>query len=178
MNLRHLVAVALGCAAVLRSQTPGDAFRKRPVVVSNRIQMYAELTQSPFRVGQPVEIAIRLKNVSATSVRVGDSNPAVDFELVVTDAAGSEPPRTEYGKRAFNMEIPILRAATLDLDPGQEVQNSLDVAKIYQLRPGSYLARVALGLFPGQASRPSSTYDPTRPVEKAFSNLVQFTVVP
>jgi hypothetical protein len=159
MNLRPLEAVvALGCAATICSQTPGDAFRKRPVVVSNRIQVFAELTQSPFRVGQPVEIAIRLKNVSPTSVRVGDSDPAVDFELVVTDAAGSEPPRTEYGKRAFN----IWRSPFSARQPWISTRTGGSE----QLGCREDLS-IEFGILPSPGG-----------VEKAFSNLEQFTVVP
>ena len=99
---------------------------------STRLQLIAELEKTGAREGVPVFINLRLKNISSATVKLGDSDGYVDYELTVVDGSGKEAQRTEYGRA----ERSIFRATSMDLEPGQETQITLELTKVYVLPPG------------------------------------------
>jgi hypothetical protein len=141
-----------------------------PVRVSTRLQALADVEPAIAKPGVPVFAKLRLKNISARTVRMVDSG-YTDYDVTVADGSGKEPPLTEFGKRL--PEMPILRSVGLDLEPGQEVQVTLEITKLYQLSPGTYYARVDRHTIVPELAEEFGKVD-----EKAFFNPVQFTILP
>jgi hypothetical protein len=183
MNARtflFLVAIVSGNRA--NGQAVRVDSRPHPAVASTRLQLHAEVGPTSANRGVPIIMSLRLRNGSSGAVRIADTSWEYDYELVVTDASGKEPPRTELGRKLLAGDYVLLHSESVDLKSGQEIEASLDVTRIYQLiQPGTYYARATRSrVFPDSADEAtlSSTSGGPRPVEKVFSNSVQFTVLP
>ena len=71
---------------------------------------------------------------------IGDDGSAYyEYELIVTDALGVAPPRTNLGETIFRLEYALIHADRIFLDPGEEIQARLDIAKIYVDTAGNLL---------------------------------------
>jgi hypothetical protein len=124
------------------------------------------------RVGEPIWIKLRLKSLSYRSVKLSDTWLEHDFQINVVDADGKEPPRTKFGQHSFLPET-LLRSTWLYLDPGQELQATIEITKVYQLTHA--------GVYSIRASRivaPESKEDAAAGVETGFSNTVTFAIRP
>ena len=134
--LRPVFALILLPAGYILAQ----GVRPLPIKASTRLQPSAVVEPIAAKVGQPILLKLQLKNVSSKVVTVGDSNFYTDYDLVVTDLSGKEPQKTKFGLAI--PEMPLLRSTTLDIAPGEEVQATLEITKIYDpQRPGTYYAR-------------------------------------
>jgi hypothetical protein len=177
--LGFLAAATIACVAALAQGTKTDA--KIPVVLSTRLQLRAEMETATVKLGAPVVVKFRLKNAYSAAIRIGDTWEPYDYELLVTDASGGEPPRTAVGQRIFRGEYGVLHSDSIDLQPGQEIEATLDISTIYQLtQPGTYSVRAMRNKIFGDAAEMSlrNPKERAKSIEKAASNVVQFTIVP
>jgi hypothetical protein len=171
----------LACLAVVYGQAVKDPVRPNPVRVSSRAQLIASLEQARVRVGDPIKLHFRLKNVSSEAINLMASDFNEDYWLVVTDASGAELPRTEEGDR---MRQPSRTGGGIvgSLAPGAEYGGgTIDVTKHYQLdRPGNYFVRIArrIGLPPDMPHPKTAEEGAKMPLEEAVSDLIPFTVTP
>ncbi len=174
MRAIWMAVVVIGGVIAGSAQELRDARTNLPVRTSIRARTNIELEAGRLNLGQPIWLKTRVTNVSTNPVDFVTSSAKLDFDLTVTDAAGRELPRTEVGKRIFRGEVSVLRSSHDRLQPGEEQQDRIDVATIYQFtQPGTYSVRAARYLTPEDWSGGLATV-----VEKAFSNVVQFTIVP
>jgi hypothetical protein len=127
----------------------------------------AELATDRVKTGSPVVATIRLKNVSSRPGHFLETGAYRDYEVLVSDQFEQEALRTEYGKHLVEDER-WGSAKLHELQAGEEIEQTLDIAKIYALRPGRYFARVmrvvvAEGKIEG--------------CEKTVSNVIAFDVI-
>jgi hypothetical protein len=150
------------------------------IIASDRIQVRASIDPASTKAGTPIVIKLISKNIWYDTVTVSDYGAEVDYELIVVDSSGREVPRTRLGDQLFRGEYVLLRTAIIYLEPGQEIRAEIDVTKIYQLtEPGTYYMWATRDPFPGSPDEPKLTGDLSKlPIERAFSNPVQFTIVP
>lgn len=176
LQVSFTLALQLLSASLVQAQ--GAAL---PVKASTRLQLHAEIEPASVKRGTQVVVKFRLKNTFFMPIRIADNGAIIDYDLVVTDAAGKEPPRTDLGKRISRGEYTVLRSVSIDLEPGQEIEASLDVASLYEItQPGTYQVQGIRGAIFGDPSEMErrNSGQPVQSVEKAFSNVVQFTLLP
>jgi hypothetical protein len=167
-----LGATTFFLASAMQGQVARVPSRPLPVISSSRILLLAELEATKVRVGEPIWIKFRLKNVSLRQARLVDTWPEHDFEITVADATGKEPPRTKFGDDSLHPQT-LLRSIAVYLDPGQELQATMEITKVYQL--------AQVGVYSLRASRiviRESKAEAEAAAEKAFSNTVTFTILP
>lgn len=177
-----LSAITILGIEVVLGQAVKDPARLNPVRVSTRVQLLASLERASMKIGDPIQLHYRLKNVSSEVVAVAITDWSVVYWLTVVDASGAEPPRTKKGDRM--RQIPVSTGPNVQgfLQPGADDGDHVtDVTELYRLdRPGAYFVRIAqrLGLPPGEP-RPKTPEEGRRaPVEEAVSDLIPFTIVP
>jgi uncharacterized membrane protein len=124
--------------------------------------------------GATVLARIKAKNVSSKTVRLQDSFPENDFRVVVTDASGREPARTEWGDKLLHEGYAVLRNTVLDLKPGEEQQVTIEVTHIFQLtHTGTYSVQVNRLEIWTEINEDNKKFD-----EIGYSNVVQLQVLP
>src|ERR1700685_1498667 len=131
---------------IAHGQVVKDPVRPNPVRVSSRAQLIASLEQVSVRVGDPVKLHFRLKNLSFETISpLGYSGFNDDYWLMVTDASGTELPLTKEGDRLRQPSKMHAGSIVGALAPGAEdIDAVIDVSRLYQLvRPGNYFARIA-----------------------------------
>ncbi len=177
-----LFAIALAGLGVVYGQAIRDPVRPNPVRVSSRAQLIVSLERARVRVGDPIMLHFRLKNVSSGAINLMASDFNDDYWLMVTDASGTELPRTKEGDR---MRQPSRAGGDRvgSLEPGAEYGDyaAIDVTKHYQLdRPGNYFARIARRIgVPPDVPRPTTLQEGARvPLEEAVSDPIPFTITP
>jgi hypothetical protein len=174
------VLTVLG-ANVGRGQAPGiNHPPNHAIIPSERIQVRAAIDPASAKAGTPIIVKLVSKNIWYDVVTVSDYGAEVDYELIVVDSSGKEAPRTARGDQLFRGEYVLLRTAVIYLEPGKEIRAEIDVTKIYQVaQPGTYYMWATRDPFPGSPDEPKPTGDQSKlPIERAFSNPVQFTIVP
>lgn len=108
-------------------------------MVSTRLRLTAAIDPASAKLHVPITVKLTLKNTSSKIASVVDTSPEYDFEFVVADSSGKEPPRTALGDRMSQGKFVLLRSNRQDLEPGQEIVSEIDVTKIYQItQPGTY----------------------------------------
>ena len=103
--------------------------------------------------------------------------------MTVTDTLGRELPRTPRGEKVLRGEIPLIHAGGGDIEPGEHIEESVNIADVYQLsKPGTYLVRAMRRFIFGTAdearARARTPGEVPRTEEKAVSNPVEFTITP
>jgi hypothetical protein len=136
-----------------------------------------------MRLGEPIYVKFHLTNLSSTAITLGETYPYDDYDLTVTDTLGRELPRTPKGEKVLRGEIPAVHGGGVDIKPGEQIEESVNIADIYQFsKPGTYLVRAmrnwTLGTIDEMRARARTPNEPVRTIEKAVSNAVQFTIMP
>jgi hypothetical protein len=184
-ELVFLFAISL-TANMLHAQAIRDPGRPNPIRVSTRLRMLAGLEHESVKSGDPVALHARYKNVSSGPLTVYDDQRNLRYQLLVTDASGKEPPRTDLGEQwlQFMREPYLLHGIGPDtLEPSAEGGDFvIDVSKYYYLTtPGRYFVRIMFsGLDRDPAEpRPTAVEDPGKvTLEEAVSDPIPFTVTP
>ncbi len=175
-----LILAVLG-ANIGRGQTAGI---KHPpggaIAPSDRLQVHAAIDPAIAKAGTAIIVKLVSKNIWYDTLIVSDYGSEVDYELVVVDSSGKELRRTRFGNQLFLGQYVLLRTAVTYLEPGQEIRAEIEVTKIYEVtQPGTYYMWATRDPLPGSPDEPTPTGDQSkRPIERAFSNPVQFTIVP
>lgn len=116
---------------------------------------------------------LTLKNNDRDPIHVMDTFVEQDYEILVVDDTGKEAKRTNFGRHLVEDERKADRAILLLIEPGQQVEASVDITKIYNLtEPRLYYVRVMRWLLPESDDK----IDP-KIVEMAVSNPCAFTLV-
>jgi hypothetical protein len=145
----------------------------RPVKPSTRVQLQLEIDPVVARPGGQIFARLRLKNVSDKAVTLQDSDPNYDFRVSVVGASGREPDRTAWGDTLLRGEVSLLHNRTMDLQPGQEQQVSVEITHVYRFtQPGTYYARVVRNGVWTEALEDNQKF-----LEVAYSNPVEFKIV-
>jgi hypothetical protein len=179
-------AMALFGLAIAYGQAIRDPAIPNPVRVSSRAQLVASLEQVSVRIGDPIKLHYRLKNVSSeviSPVVYSDWND--DCWLMVTDASGTELPRTKEGDRMRQRSTSHVGVVVDALSPGEDDgDHAIDATKHYQLdRPGNYFVRIARRIGVADRADPRLLSGDQKvasqiPIEEAVSDLIPFTIVP
>lgn len=101
--------------------------------------------------------------------------------MIVADGKGNELKRTAFGNRLYWGKYVLLRTDAHDLEPGEQIASQIELTRIYEVtQPGTYYARASRGrTSPDLDEEAKSTVEEEkRPIARAFSNPIQFTVVP
>lgn len=153
-----------------------------PVRVSARTQMIASLEQSRVKIGEPLKLHFRFKNVSSEVIQMVGGGFDFDNWLIVTDASGTELPLSEKGQKWRQRPTSQTATTMYALLPGQDDGDGiLDVTDLYRLdRPGNYFLRIARRLgTPPDVPRPKTPEEVQKtPLEEAVSDLIPFTITP
>jgi hypothetical protein len=170
-----LLALAVLSGNAVRAQTTD-----RATIPSDRIQVRAAIDTASTEAGAPIVVKLISKNIWYNRVTVSDYGAEVDDELIIVDSSGKEVPRTRLGDQLFRGEYVLLRTAVTCLEPGQEIRAEIDVAKTYQVTSRESTTCGPLApRSPVPPTKPKLTGDLSKlPIERAFSNPVQFTIVP
>ena len=140
--------------------------------LSQRAQLIARIEPATIKLGLPVVVRLTLKNNYRDTLRVMDSSDEQDYNVLVVDSTGKEARRTNFGRRLLDEEKHF-RSILVLVRPGDQVEASVDVTKIYTLTgPRPYYLRVTRTLLPESDDKMDS-----KVVEKAVSNPVEFTLV-
>lgn len=183
MKLLFLVAASLG-TNIMDGQAIKDPVESNPVLVSSRAQLIASLEQGSVRIGDRIILHYRLKNVSSGMIPLVYNDFSNDSWLMVTDASGTELPRTKEGDRLRQPSTGLTADVVCSLGPTvEDADRIIDVSKLYQLdRPGKYFVRIArrMGLPPGVPfPKYPEIHDTSKaPLEEAVSELIPFAIVP
>lgn len=177
-----LSAIAMIGAGVY-GQAVKDPARLNPVRVSSRAQVIASLEEARPKLGEPIILHYRFKNVSSQPLAVVSSEVNTDYWVMVTDAPGTELSLTKEGSR---LREPPMVSNTIrgSLGPGADLgEHSFDLRKLYQLdRPGDFFVRIArrMGTDPNDPRLPSQDRKVLAqiPIEEAVSDLIPLTIVP
>ena len=141
---------------------------------SERLALSAEIDDpgngQPLRISDGIFLKLRLKNISSNTVHLDDSRPAYDYDIEVMDAAGHEPPRTDWGERLIRGQYAVLRSIFMDIAPGHAGDVRVEITEVFKLFPGTFTVRVV-----GKGVRTEKPKDEKTVFERAFSNLVTFT---
>lgn len=167
----------------VHAQAVKDPAEPVAVQVSSRLRLIASLEQSTVRIGDPIILHYRLKNVSTGVIGPLFYNGFNDdYWLMVTGASGEEVPRTKEGDRLRQPIAVSMAAITLHLNPGAEDGDRvIDVSKLYRLdRPGNYFVRIARRIgVPPEIPEPKTPQEGAKaPLEEAVSDLIPFTILP
>jgi hypothetical protein len=181
-----LEAIVLAGTNVALGQALKDAVLPNPVVVSTRLQLKVGVEHPSLKLGEPVVVHARYKNVSSETVMVGTRHWDEDYALTVSDAFGAEVVRTALGEGWLMRQRGPLNTSSIGpfvLSPGEQGQEFVfDAAKYYQLNhPGTYFVRLILRhVLPDVPAPIPTTVEEYHklPLEEAVSNLVQFVIVP
>jgi hypothetical protein len=93
-----LSAIALLGIAAVYGQAVKDPVEPNPVRVSSRAQVIASLEQASVKLGAPMVLHYRLKNVSPQAIQLLD-DCSFSYWVMVTDASGTELPLAREGRR-------------------------------------------------------------------------------
>lgn len=125
-------------------------------------------------VGSPVTIQVVVKNISQGDVNILKSRAStrgeLTYDVAVVTAAGGPVPLTQYGRALHGQATtpPIMiqrRPYGETLKPNQSVVDTINLSRIYQLSPGSYIVQV-------------SETESMKPGTKIASNALKLTIVP
>ena len=79
-----------------------------------------------FTTGEPIKLNISLMNSSQQKLRLLNTSPREDYELVVKDGAGNLMPLTRLGQNIKSTRHQVyLHATTTSLSKGMEIKDSL-----------------------------------------------------
>lgn len=191
--LAALAAISL--AGALEGQAVREPVTKGPIEVPARLQVTISAEQRSIRLGGPVLIHSRLKNISPKPVFLnGNFDWRIPYTLSVTEASGTEPALTPSGQE---WRLGRFGGSSItpppSLEPGVETQDfAIDIAKYYQLtQPGTYLVRMRYRIIwpegtdfvirvapPAPRPPPASGQTKLSPREEAVSNEVYFAITP
>lgn len=170
------------------AQIPRTTSSLSSAIASARLQLTASVEPASVKVGAPVTLKLRLRNISPGRISLFTfSFDDIDYELFVADASGRELQRTPRGQAVFQQDdFPLLKTRQIELDPGAATEATLDVSKIYELtKQGIYYVQAFRGRISPDPSVPrpyaysnSHADDARISVEKAVSTRIQFTIVP
>ncbi len=163
--------VALIALTLIGSVAYGQAPPK-PEAQSTRLALEAVIRPGAVKSGDPVFVELTVKNVSRSSVRLEDASAYVDYRVFVTNAAGTEPPRTSLGERMRNGEVGWLKNTQVDLRPGEVLATTMELGKVFVLAPGTYSARFVRGRVWAEKAADNQV------AEVVSSNVVVFSVTP
>jgi hypothetical protein len=166
---------------------PGQALRDpalpNPVRVSTRLQVLATVEQQNVRLGEPIRVHFRTKNVSSAVLRIRNLDTAQDYGVIVTEASGLEPLLTPLGS-LLRTHQSISSQGPIPLAPGAESEEAVwDLAKLFQLtKPGRYFVRILFrGVWLERDEDPHpKTVEEERKItwEEAVSDPIPFTIAP
>jgi len=183
-TLKSAFGLVLAVLTVVDGQAIKDPTMQNPVVVSSRAQLIASLEQSTVRIGDPLRLRFRLKNVSSGVLDLVLADFNDNCWLMVTDASGSELPRTAKGDKWRRLSAFQTASVLYALSPKEDDGNRVvDVAELYRLdRPGNYFVRIVRRIGADSRDPRLPSQDPKVlaqiPVEEAFSDLIPFMIVP
>jgi hypothetical protein len=182
-DVKGILLVAMSLVAL--GQEIKDPAGLNPVVVSSRAQMVALVERASVRIGDPIKLHFRLKNVSSGVIKYSGSGFTDDYWLMVTDPSGVQLPRTEKGDRMRRRSVSQGPSISGGLSPGEEEGDSaIDVSELYRLdRPGNYFVRIVRRIGAADPTDPRLMSGDQKvanqiPIEEAVSDLVPFTITP
>jgi len=182
VNRVGLFSMVLAEAAAVFGQPLKDPARPNPVQVSTRLQLVASLEQTNVKIGDPIKLDLRFKNVSLGVVLTSQSSWESDYWLTVTDASGADLQRTKEGNQMLKPVTSFVHSVISPIPPGEEFSGGVvNVAEYFRFdRPGKYVLRIGyrLGLPPGERRPQTAKERQDVPLEQAVSDPIPFTINP
>jgi len=106
---------------------------------------------SQVKVGEPLWVTTELMNVSSEVVKICETNPEYQYQVEVKTVDHKPVPLSRRGEEVRAEEYPITVSKwCTDTLPGKKVLNHLDVARLYELQPGTIeikMTRTTLGKY-------------------------------
>ena len=105
---------------------------------SSALQLIARVDKSSFRENDTIELKVSLKNGTRRVVYVTESNVLADYKIEIRNENGRLMPPTEDGGKLLRLSAWSTRRLSVAINPGQEINQTFEVNKIYAMPPGIY----------------------------------------
>lgn len=163
----QLIVVALALMTSLAiAQQQGGSVKWTPLSqlpVSPNARLTVEASPQNAKPGDPINLKLTLKNISSEPVRYVKETAEFEHEVAISREDGTSVPRLPIGNRIIGGG-----AWKETLAPGEEVKDTLEISKIFELtRKGKYYVRVW---------RQVSMEKVDSPREAAMSGVVTFVI--
>ena len=109
---------------------------------SGTLQLTAKVDKSSFRENDAIELKVSLKNGTRGVVYVTESNVLADYKIEVRNENGSLVPPTKDGEKLLKLSAWSTRRLSVAINPGEKIDRSFEVNKIYAMPHGTYTITV------------------------------------
>jgi hypothetical protein len=82
-------------------------------------------------------LTVTILNVKQQIVRVQKTVPELDYAVLLASASGTQPPRTEYGRKLLTKERGGRRSYE-ELNLNESTTDTVDLGKLFELTTGLY----------------------------------------
>jgi hypothetical protein len=111
--------------------------------VCEGFQLSARVEPATVRLGEPIVLALSLKNTTRVNLYLASSGPEKDFLVDAKREDGQAVPLSEYGRKLLLNRGVIFARFGVKAGPGQVLKYSLELNRIYDMSAGgTYLITV------------------------------------
>ena len=133
--------------------------------------MSIKLEKQEFTQSEPIEVTVRIKNVSQNSQSITIINEEKQYLFSVTDLSGKDIPKLDYQKKLETPIRIITRIFEEKMNSGTYKEYKFDLSIRYDLsKPGKYIVQCRRQVSQLNASTKKCSWD------TVYSNKVEFTI--
>jgi hypothetical protein len=134
--MKKIAIVGIGLLLSIAFNSTGQTSKAAPFSISIRAQ------QSIVKPAQPIVIILTTKNISGQSIRLGETNPGMEYDFDVRDAHGQPVAEKELLKRLKHSTY-VFRSTSEVLKPGVATQETFAISDYFDFtKPELYSIQV------------------------------------
>lgn len=149
-----LVTAAIALFTMMASKVECKQPKQHSLMSKNQgrpsagLKLYVHLEKETFAIGEPIMASLLTRNSGSRARTVMVADPEKVYRLVVKDEAGLSVPLTQYGDKVQKSLEDFLSRGFIKLKPGQEVQDRIQIDKLYKMNlPGTYYITAKRAIF-------------------------------
>ena len=128
--------IGFGLVVVLAGMSTAQTSKAAPFALE------IQAVKPSVEIGQPVLVAVMTKNISGTTIRIGQTNPGIEYDFEVRDAQGKAATEKPLLQQLKHTQY-IFRNMSVVLNPGQSVTENFTLTEFFELAPpGPYSVQV------------------------------------
>lgn len=108
---------------------------------ANKYKLSVRLEKTQFTPRDVILLNISLRNKSPEALSIVESSAIRDYKITVRSEDGEDLQLSEQGKRLLEASEEY-RQLVVQINPGEEIHQSIELSKLYDLTPGTYTVRV------------------------------------